>query len=702
MSLSRLSEDSRWNAGRSFVVIIGTLCMTLVLMIGYFFYSLGEIKNITPQPYVTIINNHISAKAKLLAVKNEVWVYTSNPTPRALTRLQIKTRAFRSSILQDFQSQRTQRIHELYGNLERLAYIRRQTNVAFDEVQKITSDDLIQLNVALTSLDQVYSELNLYLSTFVANVQKNQMEFVRYKDDFYDRQYLYLTLILGCSILMIGVISWMYLNQSKLSRDLQERSEKLAEAKHLAEQSANAKARFLANMSHEMRTPLNAIIGLSEKEYYRKADEQTQGTIAMINNSGLHLLKLINSVLDISKIEKGKMKLEQERFYCSELIEQSKTIFFDNSKRDVEIFFSTQMVSNVELVADKTKLVQLINNLSYNALKFTDKGSVDVHLSLERNTLQQDVLLLQITDTGIGMSAEHLDKVFDEFTQADDSITRRYGGTGLGLAICQSLVSLMGGTIDVHSELNVGTQFIVTLPVELDERNAVRYLNHQQRVRVVSDNAYAKQLISSELQRFGLYDESGDRTVYYHSSNSELDESLFDLDGVVVISDRDTPLPDNLSRLAKPYDIFTLLHALGCEFKPETVADSPQLCGQPEHALSALIVEDTRVNQVVAQKMLDTLQVSTVIADNGQQCIDILKQRHFDIIFMDIQMPVMDGIEAMKRIEQENLAPDSAIIALTANTFGKDVLSYLELGFNDVVPKPVRLDLMKRVIAKYS
>ncbi len=691
--------------GRTFIAIIASVSIVLLIMATYFFYSLSEIRKISPQPYVTIVNNNISAKAKLLLLKAEILNFSIQQDPRSLARLKMQARVHKASILQDLKAQRTRNIHAQYGDLDELAELEKRISRLATQISGLTLKNEEELADSLSAVEKTYFDLNKYLSSFVAEVQRNQLEFTQDKENLYDRQYLYMVVIIACSIILVGVISYMYLHQIKLSQDLTERGDKLEEAKKLAEQHATAKARFLANMSHEMRTPLNAIIGLSHKEYYDATDEQTRNFLSMINSSGQHLLKLINSVLDLSKIEQGKMKLQTEAFYCSELIELSKTIFVDMSKSDVEIFFSTELNKDYKLIADKTKLLQLINNLSYNALKFTEQGFVDVRLSLERSE-PESFLRLKVSDTGIGMSREQLDKVFEEFTQADDSITRKYGGTGLGLSICQSLVNLMSGRIEVKSELNKGTEFSVVIPVQVEGEKAIGCaMNLERRIRVVSADLHAKELISDELKRFDLFDKSGDIAVYYHSGENRVEDNFhevhLDEQMSVVIADlhASVPLSEKQVKLTKPYDIFSLLSALGNHNRN---LDQSEVSLNRSSGLSALIVEDMRVNQIVAQKMLRTLQVETTTANNGQECLDIIKQRHFDIIFMDIQMPIMDGIEALKRIRQDDLAPDTAIVALTANTFDKDVLHYLELGFNDVVPKPVRMELVQRILDKYS
>lgn len=691
--------------GRLFVIVTSVLCAVLIVMVVYFFHSMKAFQRIPPQPYVTIVNNNISTKGKLLMLKLEIIEFSRDRSEQSLAKMKMKARVYRASILQDLHAERTVKIHQQFGDVKKLASIRARLDALGNNLDQMTLDESeLKMKTALTQLDSLYSQLNVYMSSFVSEVQKNQMMSVQQKQQFYSQQYTYLAVISACLAMMVGVISWMYLNQIKLSRDLKERTDKMEEAKKLAEQSATAKARFLANMSHEMRTPLNAVIGLSHKEYYLNTDEQTRSFVAMINDSGKHLLKLINSVLDLSKIEQGKMKLDRDVFYCSELIKLSKTIFVETNKPDVEIIFCSPMEKDYKIVGDKTKLLQIINNLSYNALKFTDSGYVDVSLSVE--TLdQQSYLKLSVIDTGIGMSQQQLNKVFEEFVQADDSITRKYGGTGLGLSICQSLINMMKGTLEVQSELGQGTQFNVSIPVVVEgEKTILCPQIHNQRIRVVAQDIRVQRLISSELNQLGLFDDNGELTVHYLSGAQGFSDNDAIVEGkpCIVIGDLHAAVPDSewVTKLTKPYDIFSLINAVcsrntGQE-KSANIDVAPNSTG-----LSALIVEDMRVNQIVAQKMLNTLQVETTTAGNGQECLDILKQHHFDIVFMDIQMPVMDGIEALKTIRRENLAPGTAIVALTANNSDRDALHYIEQGFNDVVPKPVRMDLMQRVLNKY-
>ncbi|WP_217273818.1 ATP-binding protein [Vibrio coralliilyticus] len=696
-----------WDRGRYFVVIISALCSLLLLVIAYVFYSVTEIKNVSSEPYVTIINNNISAKTKLLFVKSEVLSFSALRDKKSLSKLKFKSRIYKSSILQDLLAERTNRVHEKFGNVDELQQVVEDIRSVFDLIDQLSLTNVENIDTVINRIDGTYSRLNIYLADFVAEVQRQQIEFLDFKESFYNKQYVYLGIILLCSMLMIGVISWMYLHQIRLSKDLEERTKVMEEAKRNAEQSSIAKARFLANMSHEMRTPLNAIIGLSQKEYYQSSDEQTRHFLSMINSSGEHLLKLINNVLDLSKIEQGKSKLDSDEFFISELIDVSKTVFINFDKQQaVDVFFSVSLDRNYKIKSDKTKLVQIINNLGYNALKFTESGHVEIHISLSS---ESGMLHIVVKDTGIGMTQEQLDKVFQEFTQADDSITRKYGGSGLGLSICQSLVNLLGGAISVESSLGEGSEFSIEVPVSItDSAPLVSDKLATGSVRVVSDNRYATELIIKELNKLELYDAHGDSVLCYLRSDDVLESTLKqahcrDDQKLIVYGNINATLPlsENMTLLSKPYDLFSLLDCLQAmaktDSKQERTVDGDDVSG-----VSVMLVEDIRMNQIVAQKMLATLEAEVTTVNNGQECVDLLNHEHFDIIFMDIQMPVMDGLEALKQIKRDNLAPDTAIIALTANTFESDVQNYLEQGFDNVLPKPFKLEWLKGMLEKHA
>ncbi|WP_341663829.1 ATP-binding protein [Vibrio sp.] len=701
---------SFWERGRHFVTIISALCLMLLLVIIYVFFSVSKIKEVTPEPYVTIINNNITAKTKLLTVKAAVLTYTTHRDKKHLAQLKFKSKVFRASIYHDLLAERTIDLHSNYGDIEELKQISAQISEAFDEVDTLTLGDIAKAQQIIMAFDKAYMRLNAYLSGFVSKVQKRKAEFLDFKETFYNKQYVYLGIIFLCSMLMVGVISWMYLNQIRLGKELEEKTRVMKEAKRNAEQSANAKARFLANMSHEMRTPLNAIIGLSQKEYYESSDEQTRHFLSMINSSGEHLLKLINNVLDLSKIEKGRSAISYDDFYICELIDVSKTVFVNFDKQhDVEVFYSTGISSNYKIRSDKTKLVQIINNLGYNALKFTEKGFVDLSISISIEG-DQTQLNIRVKDSGIGMTKEQLEKVFQEFTQADESITRKYGGTGLGLSICQSLVSMFGGTMQVTSELGQGSEFVVNIPTEIvEEKPLLSPVWERKSIQVIASHPDVRSLIIRELDALGLYDPHGSTLLYYLGNGEQLGDQLNQFaetepESILVYGHMNTPMPllDNTRLLSKPYDLLNLINCLQEEVTPPIPISDGAESNVVYRKISAMLVEDIRMNQIVAEKMLSTLSAKTTTVNNGQECLDVLRQQNFDIIFMDIQMPVMDGLETLKQIKSEGLAANTPIIALTANTFDSDVEHYLEQGFNNVLGKPFKLEWLKSILEKHA
>lgn len=224
-----------WDRGRYFVVIISALCSLLLLVIAYVFYSVTEIKNVSSEPYVTIINNNISAKTKLLFVKSEVLSFSALRDKKSLSKLKFKSRIYKSSILQDLLAERTNRVHEKFGNVDELQQVVEDIRAVFDSIDQLSLTNVENIDTVINRIDGTYSRLNIYLADFVAEVQRQQIEFLDFKESFYNKQYVYLGIILLCSMLMIGVISWMYLHQIWLSKDLEERTKVMEEAKRNAE-----------------------------------------------------------------------------------------------------------------------------------------------------------------------------------------------------------------------------------------------------------------------------------------------------------------------------------------------------------------------------------------------------------------------------------------------------------------------------------
>ncbi|WP_295894416.1 ATP-binding protein [uncultured Vibrio sp.] len=638
----------------------------------------------------------------------------------------------RSSINQDFSSQNTINIHHRFGDASQLENIGQRITAIAESIKAIEHNEgaMDKVEGILVDVNETYASVNDYLSGLVSKVERNQHEFTGLRDGYYKRLYIYYTIILIVSLLIISSVSLLYLNQIKLLDRLRRQSIKTDQARKKAEHSAHAKATFLANMSHEIRTPLNAIIGLSDGVYYEKSDPATKENLRLIHSSGNHLLSVINNILDISKIDAGKINIEKVNFPLSNIVDQIRTIFLDaDSKPNVEILLLSPAHIEYELHTDPTKLTQILTNLCGNAWKFTDTGMIVVEFQLKKQEGSHSDLIMSVTDTGIGMAEEQLGHVFSEFAQADESISRQYGGTGLGLSISKRLTHLLGGEIKVDSAENQGSVFTVSIPVNVNKElplvNAEDAKLHG--VSVFADNIRLHELIESNLEQMGLLDKDSNHVLYHSSDTIELDAVVEEFaregrDTTIVASKRNqaTYLNTPNKILSKPFSsqefvaaILENAKAVGQEVSARKVLiqKAPiqkvpihKVRGPKEFAsfseVSVLIVEDVAVNQIVAQKTLDTLKASHETVSNGQECIDRLLQKTFDIILLDIQMPVLDGIETIKQIKRDSLAGGTMIVALTANTFEEDVRQYFQLGFDDVLSKPFKLEQMESLLAK--
>eukprot|EP01137_Pigoraptor_chileana_P012744 Opistho-2@65432 len=386
--------------------------------------------------------------------------------------------------------------------------------------------------------------------------------------------------------------------------DISERKhaeEELIKAKNLAEQLTGSKDQFLANMSHEIRTPMNAILGMSHQLAKTKLDQSQQFYNDTISKAAENLLIIINDILDFSKIEAGKLSLENIGFELQEVIHKAlQVMLYKAEEKGISLnLLSIDSLLSPVFIGDPYRINQVLLNLLNNSIKFTEKGSVTISCELINNAIDNQVVRITVTDTGIGMDKEFADRLFEKFTQEDVSVTRRYGGTGLGLSISKELVELMGGGIQVTSEKNAGTSISFTLTLTKGTKD---------------------------------------------------------------------DLPVN---------------------EVETI-DAMLLSGR-----KILVVDDNEMNRVVATTILNNYGAVISEARNGKECIDILNRELVDLVLMDIQMPVMDGIEATKHIRKE-ISKTLPVIALTANAIKGDNEKYFSVGMNDYISKPfTENDLIK-------
>lgn len=527
--------------------------------------------------------------------------------------------------------------------------------------------------------------------------------------------------------------------------------DEIRKAKEEAEAAARAKAAFLANMSHEIRTPLNAIIGFTQLVLQGALSEKHRDQLTQVESSSQLLLKILDDILDFSRIDAGMLELEQVPFSRDDVLNNVLTLAGNQLRSpNVDLYLSVGDDVPETFVGDPLRLAQVLLNLTGNAVKFTSQGSITLAVSLLDRDAAGAMVRFEVIDTGIGMTPGQMAKLFKAFSQADSSTTRRYGGTGLGLAISRALVERMGGEIGVESELDQGSKFHVTLTLPVPEEQAeasvpaedVRWL----RALIVDGAAAARDLMSRTFARAGVHvgavatcDEAVemmetaplpvDLVVLDHASASP--ETVARMRSVLEERDevRKTPVGRRLMiavsglqagedslrggahglipKALPPAQIRGLLRK---EFGLRPPADGPASAVDRAFAahlagLSVLVVEDNPANQAVAREMLERVGIRVTVAANGREALDTLgtcSGDGFSAILMDLQMPEMDGITAARIIRDNPAYRDIPIIAMTANAFGEDRRQSHEAGMVDHIAKPVDPARLYDALARHT
>jgi len=596
-------------------------------------------------------------------------------------------------------------------------------------IEEVFEDDVVY-QLKRYELELLQGAKRLQFELTLTNGQNEPRELVVYEAPFYDQN----------NSIMGVVGTFLDVTENKqLEREL-------IKAKDSADNSSQIKGDFLANMSHEIRTPMNAIMGMTHLVLDTQLNDQQRNYVQKIDSASNQLLGIINDILDFSKVEAGKLTIEATSFKLNQVLDNLANVLSAKAEnKAIELIFNVSPTIPNGLIGDPLRLGQVLINLVSNAIKFTDRGEVIVNVIEQSRNEASIKLKFTVEDTGIGMTCEQVNSLFQAFAQADTSTTRKYGGTGLGLSISKQLVELMGGEITATSHYGTGSEFTfeLNLPYQAnhESQQSLLPLSEVKYALVIDDNEAARLILASMLSdlmfEVDVAASARDGFKLLRDSSKHYDILLIDwqmpgMDGIetaeyiqrnnlangakiVLITAHANQLQlgeqyDKLfnSVLLKPITpsglLNTVISSLGNSHyhpsPPETKNMTDELALLDE--LQLLLVEDNETNQEIACSILQKQGATIVIASHGLEALEKLKKHSFDLVLMDMQMPVMDGIAATKEIRKTHSAQQLPILAMTANAMQVDIDRCIKAGMNDHISKPIDVAQLVNKVHMYA
>lgn len=526
---------------------------------------------------------------------------------------------------------------------------------------------------------------------------------------------------------------------------IKNRNIELKELKEEAENAAKIKSEFLANMSHEIRTPMNAIVGFTNLIYKTELTKKQEDYINKIGNAAHNLLHIINDILDFSKIDAGKLELENIKFSIEEVMNNlADMISIKAYNKGLEIIIKQDPKLPIELIGDPLRLGQVLLNLTDNAIKFTENGEIIINVSIKEKNNEDITLLFEVIDMGIGLDEKQINKLFQAFTQADTSTTRKYGGTGLGLIISKQITELMNGSIDVRSTLGEGSNFFFTANFKISKEAKSKNISDKLKnlsILIVANNEKSKEVLELYLKSFGInkvesVNESSLDTVLNKECNYDLiiiDSRFYVLEGIKLLRNLKNVISINNSKLIlltgyvkesqvqkakqedfdeviiKPINQLILYDSIITIFEKE---DKTKLVSSNKRVYNSrwdisgsniLIAEDNNINQQLIRELLEEEGVIVTLVNNGLAAYNILneKRNKFDLVLMDLHMPILDGYKASRKIKNEIIDFKIPIIALTADAMSGTKEMVLNWDMDDYLTKPIVTEELFEKIYKW-